>query len=167
MDTNQFTQQLVSSARSSSRSTRTAICSQLIQLPGAGRERSRPCRWSASTIEYNGNRPRCRERPGELRPTRCRATPPRRRSSISDANGNVVYSGSGETDAGAHSFVWNGKTTAASSCPTAALHAQVAADRRQQQRRHRRRSQSIGTVSGVGVEQRRWRPSTSTAFRCR
>jgi flagellar basal-body rod modification protein FlgD len=36
---------------------------------------------------------------------------------VTDANGNVVYTGAGETAAGAHAFTWDGTTTSGAQAP--------------------------------------------------
>jgi flagellar basal-body rod modification protein FlgD len=108
MDTNQFTQQLVSFSQVEQQINTNSNLQQLIQLQGAG-ESIAALPLVGQSIEYNsatapltgGQANFVYNLPSESTSTAL---------TVVDSNNRVVYTQQGETNAGAHSFNWDGKT---------------------------------------------------------
>ncbi len=150
LDTNQFTQQLVSFSQVEQQINTNSNLQQLIALQGASESIS-ALPLVGQNIEYNS--PTAAVASGgsanyvyTLPSDAAAAT-----LQVTDAHGNVVYQTSGETAAGSHVFNWNGKSAAGVQMPAgdytlkvlaadnsnAAITANIA---------------SVGTVSSVGVQ---------------
>jgi flagellar basal-body rod modification protein FlgD len=115
MDTNQFTQQLVSFSQVEQQINTNSNLQQLIQLQGAG-ESIAALPLVGQNIEYNsataplsnGHANFVYDLPSASTSTAL---------TVVDSNGRVVYTQPGETDAGSHAFSWNGKTNAGVQLP--------------------------------------------------
>jgi flagellar basal-body rod modification protein FlgD len=70
---------------------------------------------------------------------------------VSDANGNVVYNTSGDTAVGTHDFVWDGKTNAGQQLPDGAPYTLQVVARDASNNAITATVQSIGTVKSVAV----------------
>ena len=150
MDTNQFTQQLVSFSQVEQQIDTNNYLQQIIQLQTAGQTLS-AMPMVGQTIEYNGSSTALQN--GEASyvytlPSNATQTS----LMVQDSTGRVVYSAPGETGAGPHSFSWNGQTGSGQQMPDGGSYTlnviasgtgsnQVAAT-----------VQSIGTVSSVSVD---------------
>jgi flagellar basal-body rod modification protein FlgD len=110
LDTNQFTQQLVSFSGVEQQINTNSNLQQLIALQGAGESIS-ALPLVGQNIEYNApTAPLSNSQanfvynlPGATASTAL---------TVVNANGNVVYTQPGDTSAGTHIFNWNGKTNA-------------------------------------------------------
>jgi flagellar basal-body rod modification protein FlgD len=110
LDTSQFTQQLVSFSEVEQQINTNSNLQQLIQLQNTNQAiAATPL--VGQTIEYNSaTAPLASGQAGFA------YTLPSAASSVNllikDSGGNVVFSSAGNTAAGSHDFVWNGKTSA-------------------------------------------------------
>jgi flagellar basal-body rod modification protein FlgD len=110
LDTNQFTQQLVSFSQVEQQINTNSNLQQLIALQGAGESIS-ALPLVGQNIEYNS--PTAPLSNGQANfvynlPSATASTA----LTVVNANGNVVYTQPGDTGAGTHIFNWNGKTNA-------------------------------------------------------
>lgn len=115
LDTNQFTQQLVSFSQVEQQINTNSNLQQLIALQGAGESIS-ALPLVGQNIEYNA--PTAPLSNGQASfvyslPSATSST----YLSVVDANGNTVYQQAGETGAGTHVFTWNGQTPAGVQLP--------------------------------------------------
>jgi flagellar basal-body rod modification protein FlgD len=149
MDTNQFTQQLVSFSEVEQQINTNSNLQQLIALQGAGESIS-ALPLVGQNIEYNSATAPLSNRQANFvysLPSTTASTA----LTVVNAGGKVVYTQPGETSAGAHSFAWNGKTNAGVQLPdgnyTLQIQAVGAAGGAIAPS-----IASIGTVQAVGVE---------------
>jgi flagellar basal-body rod modification protein FlgD len=115
MDTNQFTQQLVSFSQVEQQINTNSNLQQLIQLQGAG-ESIAALPLVGQNIEYNSATAPLSNGQANFvydLPSASTSTA----LTVVDSNGRVVYTQPGETDAGSHAFSWNGKTNAGVQLP--------------------------------------------------
>src|SRR6185437_2249193 len=115
MDTNAFTQQLVSFSEVEQQINTNSNLTSLIQLqttdetiaalPLVGKEIEYN---SASAPLENGQASFSYSLPSDAAKTEL---------AVTDANGNVLYNTTGETGAGQHGFAWNGKTNGGQQMP--------------------------------------------------
>ena len=115
LDTNQFTQQLVSFSQVEQQINTNSNLTQLIALQGAG-ESIAALPLVGQNIEYNA--PTAPLSNGQANfvynlPSASASTA----LTIVNANGNIVYTQPGETAAGTHVFTWDGKTNAGVQLP--------------------------------------------------
>jgi len=115
LDTNQFTQQLVSFSQVEQQINTNSNLTQLIALQGAG-ESIAALPLVGQNIEYNA--PTAPLSNGQANfvynlPSASASTA----LTIVNANGNIVYTQPGETAAGTHVFTWDGKTNAGAQLP--------------------------------------------------
>jgi flagellar basal-body rod modification protein FlgD len=115
MDTNQFTQQLVSFSQVEQQINTNSNLQQLIQLQGAS-ESIAALPVVGQNIEYNSATAPLSDGQANYvydMPSASTSTA----LTVVDSDGKVVYTQPGETDAGSHSFTWNGKTNAGVQLP--------------------------------------------------
>jgi flagellar basal-body rod modification protein FlgD len=115
MDTNQFTQQLVSFSQVEQQINTNSNLQQLIQLQGAS-ESIAALPLVGQNIEYNSATAPLSNGQANFvynLPSASTSTA----LSVVDSNGRVVYTQTGETDAGSHPFTWDGKTNAGVQLP--------------------------------------------------
>jgi len=115
MDTNQFTQQLVSFSQVEQQINTNSNLQQLIQLQGAG-ESIAALPLVGQNIEYNSATAPLSNGQANFvydLPSASTSTA----LTVVDSDGRVVYTQPGETDAGSHAFNWNGKTNAGVQLP--------------------------------------------------
>jgi flagellar basal-body rod modification protein FlgD len=115
MDTNQFTQQLVSFSQVEQQINTNSNLQQLIQLQGAG-ESIAALPLVGQNIEYNSATAPLSNGQANFvydLPSASTSTA----LTVVDSDGRVVYTQPGETDAGSHAFSWNGKTNAGVQLP--------------------------------------------------
>ena len=115
LDTNQFTQQLVSFSQVEQQINTNSNLQQLIALQGAGESLS-ALPLVGQNIEYNS--PTAPLSKGQASfvynlPSATSSTA----LTVVNANGNVVYTQPGETATGTHVFNWNGQTNAGVKLP--------------------------------------------------
>ncbi len=115
LDTNQFTQQLVSFSEVEQQINTNNNLQQLIQLQTANATIS-ALPLVGHTIQYNSPTAPLANGAADFSYTLPTAAA-NVALSVVDAQGNVVYSGSGGTAAGQHGFVWNGQTNAGVQLP--------------------------------------------------
>jgi flagellar basal-body rod modification protein FlgD len=149
LDTNQFTQQLVSFSGVEQQINTNKNLQQLIALQGAG-ESIAALPLVGQNIEYNA--PTAPLANGQANfvydlPSKTSATA----LTVVNANGNVVYTQSGDTTAGTHAFSWNGKTNAGVQLPDGNYTLQIQAVGAGGDTVSPGIA-SIGTVSAVGVQ---------------
>ena len=149
MDTNQFTQQLVSFSEVEQQINTNSNLKQLIALQGAS-ESIAALPLVGQTIEYNSATAPLSNGQANFfynLPSASASTA----LTVVNANGNVVYAQPGETGAGTHVFTWNGKTNAGTQLPdgnyTLQIQAVGAAGGAIAPS-----IASVGTVQAVGVE---------------
>lgn len=150
LDTNQFTQQLVSFSQVEQQINTNSNLQQLISLQGAGESIS-ALPLVGQQIEYNS--PTASLASGGTAnyvydlPTNAAGTT----LEVTDSKGNVVYKTAGETAAGSHVFNWDGKSTAGAQMPAGDYTLKVlAAD--SSNTAITASVASVGTVSSVGVQ---------------
>jgi len=150
MDTNQFTQQLVSFSEVEQQIDTNNYLQQLIQLQTAGQTMA-ATPMIGQTIEYNGASAPLQNSQASfvytLPSAAAQAT-----LVVTDANGQVVYSAPGETSVGQHSFVWNGQTTSGQQMPDGGAYTLQVLAGDASANQITATVQSIGTVSGVSVD---------------
>jgi flagellar basal-body rod modification protein FlgD len=149
MDTNQFTQQLVSFSQVEQQINTNSNLQQLIQLQGAG-ESIAALPLVGQNIEYNSATAPLSNGQANFvydLPSKTSATA----LTVVNANGNVVYTRSGDTTAGTHAFSWNGKTNAGVQLPDGNYTLQIQAVGAGGDKVSPGIA-SIGTVSAVGVQ---------------
>jgi flagellar basal-body rod modification protein FlgD len=115
MDTNQFTQQLVSFSQVEQQINTNSNLQQLIQLQGAS-ESIAALPVVGQNIEYNSATAPLSDGQANYvydMPSASTSTA----LTVVDSDGKVVYTQPGETDAGSHAFTWNGKTNAGVQLP--------------------------------------------------
>jgi flagellar basal-body rod modification protein FlgD len=115
MDTNQFTQQLVSFSQVEQQINTNSNLQQLIQLQGAS-ESIAALPVVGQNIEYNSATAPLSDGQANYvydMPSASTSTA----LTVVDSDGRVVYTQPGETDAGSHAFSWNGKTNAGVQLP--------------------------------------------------
>jgi flagellar basal-body rod modification protein FlgD len=108
LDTNQFTQQLVSFSQVEQQINTNSNLQQLIALQGAGESIS-ALPLVGQNIEYNSATAPLSDGQANFvydLPSTTASTA----LTVVNANGNVVYTQPGDTDAGTHVFNWNGQT---------------------------------------------------------
>jgi flagellar basal-body rod modification protein FlgD len=149
MDTNQFTQQLVSFSQVEQQINTNSNLQQLIQLQGSS-ESIAALPIVGQSIEYNsataplsdGKANYIYDLPSDSTSTAL---------TVVDSSGRVVYTQTGETDAGTHTFTWNGKSNAGVQLPDGNYTLKIqAADANGSAVTPS--IASIGTVQAVGVE---------------
>jgi flagellar basal-body rod modification protein FlgD len=149
MDTNQFTQQLVSFSQVEQQINTNSNLQQLIQLQGAG-ESIAALPLVGQNIEYNSATAPLSNGQANFvydLPSASTSTA----LTVVDSNGRVVYTQPGETDAGSHAFSWNGKTNAGVQLPNGNYTLKIqAADANGSAVTPS--IASIGSVQAVGVE---------------
>ncbi len=148
-DTSQFTQQLVSFSEVEQQINTNNNLQQLIQMQ-ASSEAISATPLVGQTIEYNSaTAPLSGGQAGFA------YTLPSNASSVDllveDSSGNVVYSANGNTAAGTHDFVWDGKTSAGAQMPDGGQYTLqvVAADTSKNSMQAT--VDSFGVVDGVNV----------------
>jgi len=115
LDTNQFTQQLVSFSQVEQQINTNSNLQQLIALQGAGESIS-ALPLVGQNIEYNSATAPLSNGQANFvygLPSATSATA----LTVVNANGNVVYAQPGDTSAGTHVFNWNGKSNAGLQLP--------------------------------------------------
>ena len=149
MDTNQFTQQLVSFSEVEQQINTNSNLQQLIALQGAGESIS-ALPLVGQNIEYNSATAPLSNGQANFvysLPSTTASTA----LTVVNAGGNVVYTQPGETSAGTHAFTWNGRTNTGVQLPdgnyTLQIQAVGAAGGAISPS-----IASIGTVQAVGVE---------------
>jgi flagellar basal-body rod modification protein FlgD len=149
LDTNQFTQQLVSFSQVEQQINTNSNLQQLIALQGAGESIS-ALPLVGQNIEYNSSTAPLTNGQANFvynLPSATSSTA----LTVADANGNIVYTQPGETSTGTHVFNWNGQTNAGVQLPdgnyTLQIQAVGAAGTAVTPS-----IASIGTVQAVGVE---------------
>ncbi|HUZ72625.1 MAG TPA: flagellar hook capping FlgD N-terminal domain-containing protein [Stellaceae bacterium] len=148
MDTNAFTQQLVSFSEVEQQINTNSNLQQLIQLQTAG-ETIAATPLVGQNIEYSGSTAPLTNGQASFvysLPSAAANTS----LVVTDANGNIVYSTTGDTTAGSHSFVWNGTTNSGQHMPSGAYSLSVIASD-STSNPITASIDSIGTVSSVGV----------------
>jgi flagellar basal-body rod modification protein FlgD len=149
MDTNQFTQQLVSFSQVEQQINTNSNLQQLIQLQGAG-ESIAALPLVGQNIEYNSATAPLSNGQANFvydLPSASTSTA----LTVVDSDGRVVYTQPGETDAGSHAFSWNGKTNAGVQLPNGNYTLKIqAADANGSAVTPS--IASIGSVQAVGVE---------------
>jgi flagellar basal-body rod modification protein FlgD len=148
LDTNQFTQQLVSFSGVEQQINTNKNLTQLISLQSASQTIS-SLPLVGQSIEYN--EPTAPLAGGKATyvytlPADASATT----LTVKDANGKTVYSEKGETDAGTYVFNWDGKTSDGTQMPDGNYTLQVQAATANNTAITANIA-SIGTVAGVGV----------------
>jgi flagellar basal-body rod modification protein FlgD len=148
LDTNQFTQQLVSFSQVEQQINTNSNLQQLISLQSAGESIS-ALPVVGQNIEYNS--PTAPLTSGSANylyslPSDATAT----EINVADANGNIVFSQPGPTAAGNYIFNWNGQTNAGVQLPDGNYTLQVTATGANNTSITPTIS-SVGTVSAVGV----------------
>ncbi len=150
MDTNQFTQQLVSFSEVEQQIDTNNNLQQLIQLQSAGQTLA-AMPLVGDQIEYNKA-----QAPLQGGAASYVYTLPSNATQttllVQDASGNVVYSAPGETAAGAHSFAWNGQTSSGQQLPDGGAYTLSVVASGKGQSTITPTVQAIGTVSSVSVE---------------
>ena len=109
LDTNQFTQQLVSFSQVEQQIDTNNNLSQLIQLQTAG-ETVSAIPLVGQTIQYNSATAPLSGGQADFSYT-LPSTAARAALMVTDSNGSVVYAANGDPTAGTHSFNWNGQTS--------------------------------------------------------
>ena len=150
MDTNQFTQQLVSFSEVEQQIDTNNNLQQLIQLQSAGQTLA-AMPLVGDQIEYNKAQAPLQDGAASYVYT-LPSTAAQTMLLVQDASGNVVYSAAGETAAGAHSFAWNGKTSSGQQLPDGGAYTLSVLASGQGQNKITPTVQAIGTVSSVSVE---------------
>ncbi len=149
LDTNQFTQQLVSFSQVEQAINTNTNLQSLITLQGAGQTIS-ALPLVGDKIEYNGS-----TAPLQNSQASFVYTLPSTASSaslvVNDANNNVVYTQPGATAAGTYTFNWNGKTNAGLQLPDGNYTLNIQATGANNTKISPSIA-SIGTVSGVSVQ---------------
>jgi flagellar basal-body rod modification protein FlgD len=149
MDTNAFTQQLVSFSQVEQQINTNSNLQQLIQLQTAGQTLA-AMPLVGQSIEYNNaSAPLQNGQASYVYTLPSNAT--QTSLLVQDANGNVVYSTAGETAVGAHSFSWNGQTTAGQQMPDGGTYTLNVVASGAGSKAITAAVQSIGTVSSVSV----------------
>ena len=108
MDTDQFTNQLVSFSEVEQQINTNSNLQQLIALQGAGESIS-ALPLVGQNIEYSSATAPLSNSSANFLYT-LPSTASQTDLAVTDANGHVVYSQQGDTAAGSHVFTWNGKT---------------------------------------------------------
>jgi flagellar basal-body rod modification protein FlgD len=150
MDTNEFTQQLVSFSEVEQQIDTNTYLQQLIQLQTASQTMS-AMPMIGQTIEYNGASAPLQSGQASFvytLPSNAAATA----LLVSDSTGRVVYSTAGETGTGPHSFVWNGQTTSGQQMPDGGAYTLQVIAGDTSSNAINATVQSIGTVSSVSVD---------------
>jgi len=149
MDTNQFTQQLVSFSEVEQQINTNSNLQQLIALQGAGESIS-ALPLVGQNIEYNSATAPLSNGQANFvynLPSSTSSTA----LTVVNASGNVVYTQPGETGAGTHVFTWNGQTNAGTQLPDGNYTLQIQAVGSAGGAISPSIA-SIGTVEAVGVE---------------
>lgn len=149
MDTNAFTQQLVSFSEVEQQINTNNNLQQLIQLQTASESIS-ALPLVGQQIEYgsatapleNGQASYVYTLPSNAAQTAL---------AVTDANGNVIYSTTGGTSAGAHDFVWDGQTSAGATAPNGGAYSLKVIAAAADKSPIAATVQSIGTVDSVSV----------------
>jgi flagellar basal-body rod modification protein FlgD len=150
LDTNQFTQQLVSFSQVEQQINTNSNLQQLIALQGAGESISalplvgQSIEYNAATAPLSG---------GQANfiyslPSATSATA----LTVTDANGNVVYTQPGQTAAGTYVFNWNGQTNAGVQLPDGDYSLKIQTGVGPTGTTVTPTIASVGTVSAVGVQ---------------
>lgn len=125
LDTNQFTQQLVSFSEVEQQINTNNNLSQLIQLQSAGQTiAAMPL--VGQTIQYNSATAPLSGGQASFSYT-LPSTAAQAALVVTDSNGNVVYTANGDPTAGTHSLNWNGQTASGQQLPDGNYTLQVVA----------------------------------------
>lgn len=120
MDSNQFTQQLVEFSQVEQQIKTNSQLSTMITNQ-AGSEAISAQSLVGQTIQYNGSQAVLQNGQANFS-----YTLPSNASAVSitiqDANGNTVYSGSGQTNAGTYNFTWNGQNSSGQQQPDGGIY---------------------------------------------
>jgi flagellar basal-body rod modification protein FlgD len=149
LDTNQFTQQLVSFSQVEQQINTNSNLQQLIALQGAGESIS-ALPLVGQNIEYNSSTAPLSNGQANFvynLPSSTSSTA----LTVVDANGNVVYTQPGDTSAGTHVFNWNGQTNTGVQLPDGNYTLQIQAVG-SAGGAVTPSIASVGTVQAVGVE---------------
>jgi flagellar basal-body rod modification protein FlgD len=149
LDTNQFTQQLVSFSQVEQQINTNSNLQQLIALQGAGESIS-ALPLVGQSIEYNSATAPLSNGQANFvydLPSSTSATA----LTVFNADGNVVYTQPGDTTAGTHVFNWNGQTNAGTQLPDGNYSLQIQAVG-SAGGAVTPSIASVGTVQAVGVE---------------
>jgi flagellar basal-body rod modification protein FlgD len=149
MDTNQFTQQLVSFSAVEQQINTNKNLQSLITLQ-TSTEAISALPMVGKTIQYNESTAPLSNGQASFNYT-LPSTAAAASLVVEDANGNVVYATTADTSAGSHSFLWNGQNLAGATSPDGAYTlAVVAADATG--KAISATVTATGTVSGVSVD---------------
>ncbi len=110
MDSNQFTQQLVQFSQVEQQINTNDNLKTLISI-GQGRSASDAVGYLGKTVTVSNGKGALQDGSANWNYV-LGAASANTSLSVSDANGRVVYTGTGETGAGLHSFTWDGKDNA-------------------------------------------------------
>jgi flagellar basal-body rod modification protein FlgD len=149
LDTNQFTQQLVSFSQVEQQINTNSNLQQLISLQGAGESIS-ALPLVGQNIEYNSATAPLTDGQANFvynLPSTTSSTA----LTVVNANGNVVYTQPGDTSAGTHVFTWNGQTNTGVQLPDGNYSLQIQAVGAAGGAVTPSIA-SVGTVQAVGVE---------------
>jgi flagellar basal-body rod modification protein FlgD len=150
MDTNQFTQQLVSFSQVEQQIDTNNYLQQLIQLQTAGQTMA-ALPMIGQTIEYNGA-----SAPLQNGQASFVYTLPKNAAQaalvVADSTGRIVYSTAADTAVGPHSFVWNGQTMTGQQMPDGGAYTLKVIATGSDSNAIDATVQSIGTVSSVSVD---------------
>lgn len=150
MDTNAFTQQLVSFSQVEQQINTNSNLQQLIQLQTAGQTLA-ALPLVGQSIEYNGATAPLQNGQASYvytLPSNAAQTA----LLVEDASGRVVYSAAGDIGAGPHNFVWNGQTSAGQQMPDGGTYSLKVVAKGAGSNPIDATVQSIGTVSTVSVD---------------
>jgi flagellar basal-body rod modification protein FlgD len=149
MDTNQFTQQLVSFSEVEQQINTNNYLQQMIQLQTAGQTLA-AMPMVGQTIEFNGSSTALQSgQAGYVYTLPSDAT--QTTLMVQDSTGRVVYSAPGETAAGPHNFTWNGQTSSGQQMPDGGSYTLSVVASGTGSTQIAATVQAIGTVSSVSV----------------
>lgn len=149
MDTNQFTQQLVSFSEVEQQINTNNYLQQMIQLQTAGQTLA-AMPMVGQTIEFNGSSTALQN--GQASYVYTLPSDATQTSlMVQDSTGRVVYSASGETSAGPHNFTWNGQTSSGQQLPDGGTYTLSVVASGTGSTQISATVQAIGTVSSVSV----------------
>jgi flagellar basal-body rod modification protein FlgD len=150
LDTNQFTQQLVSFSEVEQQINTNSNLQQLIALQGAGESIS-ALPLVGQNIEYNSATAPLTNGQANFVYTLPSATSGTALT-VTDANGNVVYTQPGQTAAGTYVFNWNGQTNTGVQLPDGNYSLKIQTSTGTDGTTVTPNIASVGTVSSVGVQ---------------